>query len=130
MHFLLSKGLASAAPAVFIPTGLYIQSSNSPDPILRRFLGKSGSATRTTCRKSLPKAHTNLKPKNSRHLKEVYRKQLGNEEVTGWTFHAALPKAVVIDGNLLEPGSQISGVPDGTGWNGRSTEQARVGPDP
>ena len=77
-------------PPVFIPTGLYIQSVEFTGPYTLEISGQIWQRYANDLPNDINKGVFLPEAKEPPTLKEVYRKQLGNEEVTRWTFHAAL----------------------------------------
>jgi hypothetical protein len=75
-----------AEPPVFIPTGLYIQSVEFTGPYTLEVSGQIWQRYANNLPKDITKGVFLPEAKEQPTLKEVYRKQLGNEEVTSWTF--------------------------------------------
>jgi len=79
-----------AEPPVFVPTGLYVQSVEFSGPYTVEVSGQIWQRYANDLPKDLTKGVFLPEAKEQPALKEVYRKQLNNEEVTGWTFHVTL----------------------------------------
>lgn len=79
-----------AEPPVFIPTGLYIEAVQFSGPYTLAVSGQIWQRYTNDLPKDLTKGVFLPEAQEQPTLKEVYRKQLGNEELTGWTFHATL----------------------------------------
>jgi hypothetical protein len=79
-----------AEPPVFIPTGLYIQSVEFSGPYTVEVSGQIWQRYTNDLPKDITKGVFLPEAKDQPTFTEVYRKQLNNEEVTGWTFHATL----------------------------------------
>jgi hypothetical protein len=79
-----------AEPLVFIPTGLYIESIEFSGPYTVEVSGQIWQRYANDLPKGITKGVFLPEAKEQPTLKEVYREQLSNEELTGWTFHATL----------------------------------------
>jgi hypothetical protein len=79
-----------AESPVFIPTGLYIESVEFSGPYTLEVSGQIWQRYANNLPKDISKGVFLPDAKEQPTLKEVSRKQLGNEELIGWTFHATV----------------------------------------
>jgi hypothetical protein len=77
-------------PPVFIPTGLYIGSVEFSGPYTVEVSGQIWQRYANDLPNGMTKGVSLPEAKEQPTFKEMYRKQLGNEEVVGWSFHATL----------------------------------------